>query len=595
MLPRRRVRRGRLLAPAVAAAVAVGLLASGTWTMLEHPGARESRAAQAPGAGAEPAGAPLDEVTEAPPERDLDATRPNVVVVMADDMRVDDLLFAPQIRRLVARRGLTFANSFSPYPLCCPARASFLTGQYAHNHRVYWHEAPYGYGSFDDSRTLATSMSEAGYRTGFIGKYLNLYGVQPSRVSGEPSHTYVPHGWDDWRGAVENPGDAGFSGGTYHYLNTPFNINGRVDDSHGGEYQSDVIGDFSVAMARRFAAGRKPFFMYVNYVAPHFGAPVEPGDIDRVLDDHGRLQDVRTPARPAWVRGRFDRLVDRGAGMPRDGGPSEADISDKPKAMRADPEPNAAERHGLRELTRQRAESIFVMDRQVARLVRTLKRTGEWENTVLAFTSDNGYFLGEHRRRSGKVRAHEPSLRVPLVMTGPGMRSGETRHDPVTTIDLSASILDLGGARPPVPADGDSRVPTMLGGDRGWDRPVLTEATHIGRGRSPGFSGPRSSIGVRTARYSLIRSRTGEHELYDLLTDPLQQRNVVRDPAYAVVLRDLEKVWWDLRNCRAAGCRPQLPESLAASAEEEARISEHYWREVGRVYGFGSGAPGQTP
>ena len=106
---------------------------------------------------------------------------------MADDMQVDDLRFAPHLRHLVAGSGLTFRNSFSPYPLCCPARVSFLTGTFAHNHRVFWHKAPFAYAAFDDSRTLATSLAKAGYRTGFIGKYVNGYGPMRSLVSGRPS------------------------------------------------------------------------------------------------------------------------------------------------------------------------------------------------------------------------------------------------------------------------------------------------------------------------------------------------------------------------------------------------------------------------
>ncbi|MGH3588033.1 MAG: sulfatase-like hydrolase/transferase, partial [Pseudonocardia sp.] len=112
------------------------------------------------------------------------ARRPNLVLIMADDMRADDLRFMPSARRLMASKGLRFTNSFSPYPLCCPARSSFMTGQYAHNHHVYSHVEPYGFASFDDRRTIATSLRRAGYRTGFIGKYLNYYGKQDVRRSG---------------------------------------------------------------------------------------------------------------------------------------------------------------------------------------------------------------------------------------------------------------------------------------------------------------------------------------------------------------------------------------------------------------------------
>src|SRR4051794_23899238 len=107
-------------------------------------------------------------------------TKPNIVMVMADDMRTDDLRFMPSVRRLLVGTGLSFRNSFSPYPLCCPARASFLTGRYAHNHHVYSHASPYGFESFDDHATLATALQQSGYQTGFVGKYLNGYGAEDS-------------------------------------------------------------------------------------------------------------------------------------------------------------------------------------------------------------------------------------------------------------------------------------------------------------------------------------------------------------------------------------------------------------------------------
>ena len=516
------------------------------------------------------------------------SARPNVVVVMADDMRVDELRFMPSLRRTVLRHGLTFQNSFSPYPLCCPARASFLTGQYAHNHRVFSHEDPYGYGAFDDSRTLATSMRAAGYTTGFVGKYLNRYGPARSLVSGRPSFRYVPRGWSDWRASID-PGVPSVRGSTYDYLDTPFNVNGRVDESHRGKYSSFVIGNFSVEMARAFSSRSQPFFMYVNYVAPHFGGPTEPDDPPRFLRDaRGVEQDVRTPARPRSVRGRFDRLITRAAGLPRGGGPSERDISDKPRSFRVQPELSPRERAAVRTMTRQRAEAVYVMDQQIGRLVAELKRSGEWADTVFMFTSDNGYFLGEHRRRSGKVRAHEPSLRVPFVVTGPGMRQRADRFDPITTIDVSATILDLGGAAPPRRADGTSRLPTMRRGDRGWVTPVIDEATGTeGRGvRSPGFSGPRTAIGVRTARYSYIRNRTGEHELYDLVRDPLQQQNVHGRRAYRGVEKALFRVWWRGRSCAGDECRVPLPASLRATPRQSAAMTRAYWREITRVYGF---------
>ncbi|QSR27138.1 hypothetical protein CFH99_16075 [Nocardioides aromaticivorans] len=526
-------------------------------------------------------GVPDPAPREVPPPR-----RPNVVVVMADDMRVDDLTFAPNLRRLVARQGLTYENAFSPYPLCCPARASFLTGQYAHNHEVYWHDAPYGYGSFDDSRTLATSMRAEGYRTGFIGKYLNGYGGDRSRVSGELSTRYVPNGWTDWRAAIENNGRGEYDGGTYNYFNTPFNVNGRVVTDYRGRYQSDVVGDLSVGMARRFSARRAPFLMYVNYVAPHHGAPFESDDPRDVRGTEGNLVEVVTPARPNWVKGRFDDLVRRASGVARTGEPIERDLSDKPLSILARSDhlgPRA--RRAILRATRQRAEAVCVMDRNIGRLVRELKRSGEWADTVFVFTSDNGLILGEHDMAMRKVFAHEPSLRVPLLVTGPGMRSGERRYDPVSTVDLTATLLDAADASAPRTADGVSRWRSMLYGDRGWSTPIVTEAINTARGRNPDFTDRRSSIGIRTSRYSFTRYRDGG-ELYDLLLDPRQDRNVYADPAYAAVRATMDGLWTQLKDCSGASCRTPLPDGLAADAGTNRRTTSAYWKAIRAAYGW---------
>ena len=513
---------------------------------------------------------------------------PNIVVVMADDMRVDDLRFAPNIRRLVARRGLTFRNSFSPFPLCCPARASFFTGVYTHRHRVWSHTRRWGYQAFDDSRTIATALRRTGYQTGFVGKYLNGYGPHESKVSGIPSWRYVPRGWTDWRASLD-PGVAGTHGGTYNYYDTPYNVNGRLDNRYRGRYQTTVIGDFSVGMARRLGRRAKPFFMSVNYVAPHFGGPTEADDPGRITNRHGTLRGFPTPARPQWVRGRFDGVVTRAAGLPKGGGPAERSVKDKPPILRRLAELKLSERAALREVTRQRAESVFVMDQQVRRLIATLRRTGEWKNTVFMFTSDNGYFQGEHRKRQGKILGHEPSLRVPFLVTGPGMRGGgqhgRLRFDPITTVDVAATILDLAGARPPYAPDGASRVPTMRRGDRGWTTPVLYEALHTGGQQGGGFDDARTAIGVRTARYSMLVYRNGA-ELYDLVEDPLENRSRWDDRDYRFVRRALRQVWWDLKDCRGADCRIALPARLAAGPHKIRRMTTRYWRVVDRVYGW---------
>jgi N-acetylglucosamine-6-sulfatase len=515
------------------------------------------------------------------------APQPNIVVVMADDMRFDDLRFAPTLRRLAAR-GVTFHNSFSPFPLCCPARASFLTGQLAHNHRVLWTEPPYGYGAFDDSRTLATSLRRVGYRTGFIGKYLNRYGLDRSKVTGEPSYRYVPRGWSNWFATFQNPGLRGVRGDAYNYMVTPFNVNGRVRN-HVGSYQTNVVGDYSRRLIERYHQKPDPFLLYVNYLAPHAGGPPEPDDPRRVRDRRGRVDAVKTPARPVSVRNRFDDLINRARGLPRGGGAAEEDVSDKPSFIRRLREPSPSERRAGKNLTRQRAQSIYVMDEEIRRTIRTLKRTREWSDTYVVFTSDNGYYLGEHRIVQGKVNGHEPSLRVPMIIAGPGARDGSGRYDPITTVDLTRTLVDLGGAAPPMTPDGTSLLPTLRNGDQGWTRAVPIES-------AAGTGAPSQTVfqdgdvlrssGVRTARYSFIRYANGQTELYDLHADPHQDVSADGNPALEPIRQLLQQAWTQMYDCRGTDCLAPLPPELHATPAEEREGTRAWLAAHDRRYGY---------
>ena len=233
---------------------------------------------------------------------------------------------------LVADTGLSFRNSFSPYPLCCPARASFLTGQYPHNHRILSNEEPWGFGAFDDRATIATSLQAAGYRTGFVGKYLNNYGAVPSAVTGEPSWHYVPAGWSDWRGLVQlPPGSRIRNGGTYDYYHPIFNVDGRIDNTHRGEYQTGVVGRFARELLARYAVEQDPFFLYLSALAPHTGFPKEPDDL--AIDQRGRHRLDPDPGPAGLGKGKYDEVVTRSPGIPALGQP-EVDVTDKPAAVR---------------------------------------------------------------------------------------------------------------------------------------------------------------------------------------------------------------------------------------------------------------------
>jgi N-acetylglucosamine-6-sulfatase len=547
-----------------------------------------------------PASMPAGKVTAAPAELvpvgsppPKQSRRPNIITILADDMRTDDLRWMPDVRRLIADRGLTFRNSFSPYPLCCPARASLMSGQYAHNHHVFSHVPPYGFEAFDDSATLGTSLNAAGYNTIALGKYLNGYGDQRSKVTGKPSFRYVPAGWTEWRAAVTRPPRSGYtSGGTYNYWHTLFNVDGHIDDRHKGQYQTAVLGRMAARMIEKYHRSPKPFFMYFSPVAPHFGSPREADDPRGIINPaNGKVEQIKTPARPRWVRGRFDRQIPRASGLPKDGGPSEADVRDKPRPMRDLPELSPQERIAVRTLTRQRAEALYVLDRQVGNLVATLKRTGEYDNTIIMFTSDNGYFLGEHRMRQGKIKPQEPSLRVPFLVSGPGIPHGQ-RFDPVTTPGVTATILQIAGARPPHPADGVSVVPSFTA-DRGWRVPVVTEGLETSQvfrnaesHRAPGFTDVRTTIGIRTAQWKLVRYNDGDGELYDLDTDPNELTSRYGDPRYARVQGELQRLWATYKDCRGTSCRAPMPVSLQRDPAQERASTDRQSRGVDARYGY---------
>ncbi len=509
---------------------------------------------------------------------------PNILVVTTDDMRWDELRYTPNVRKYVTSRGLLFENSYAPNPLCCPSRASFLTGMYSHNHHVYSHEKPYGFGAFDDHLTVGTVLNQAGYQTALVGKYLNGYGRQPSLVTGASSVTYVPDGWTDWKVSIEHtwPKGSPYVGGTYDYTSFTQNVNGRVV-SNRGRYSSDVVGEQVRSLVGRYGKADHPWFIWATPVAPHFGGPGEPDDPPNYRTASGYLSRFQTPARPGWVKGRFDSSLRRAPGVRADGRPEEKDISDKPEFLQKVPEMVGVERQRLLQVARQRAEALYAWDVQFGRIMRTLKKTGQYEHTVVVFTSDNGYFLGEHRQRTGKIKPHEPSLRVPLVVAGPGIPHG-VRYAPISTVDLTATIVDLAGASPLPAQDGRSVVP-VFAQDRPWDVPVVTEGLqHLDRSHAGGFPQGLTEMGLRTGRYAYFRYSTGEGELYDLFTDPLELRSRYDDPAYDSVRRDLTRLWKQYRLCSGDACRAPLPAryvvsdaDLAAQVAKDRRARARYY------------------
>jgi arylsulfatase A-like enzyme len=365
------------------------------------------------------------------PER---SKRPNVVVVMTDDQTQASLSAMPTVSSELVAKGTTFANNFTNWPLCCPSRATFYTGQYAHNHRVLGNEPPDGgFGRFDDRSTLPVWLAAAGYRAIHVGKYLNGYGEPGS----DP--TYVPPGWSEWY-ATSN-------GTTQRVYDYQLNQNGSLV-SYGAEpeaFKQDVLTDLAVDAIDRSAPGG-PFFLGVMYTAPHQGGP-NPNPQPPL--------DCANTAKPAP---RHATALDD-APLPLPPSFNEGDVADKPLAIQ-DLEPiDEGAAANIQRHYRCRLESLLSVDEGVGRILTALADAGELENTLVVFTSDNGYFAGEHRVRMGKNRIYEEAVRVPLVIRGPGMRAGATVRDLTVNADLAPTILEATGATAGVAQDGRSLLP----------------------------------------------------------------------------------------------------------------------------------------
>jgi arylsulfatase A-like enzyme len=241
---------------------------------------------------------------------------------------------------------------------------------------------------------------------------------------------------------------------------------------------------------------------------------------------------------------------------------------------------NESEKAALLEVTRQRAEALSIVDREVADTVAALERTGELEDTLVMFTSDNGYFLGEQGIRTGKTLPHEPSIHTPLLVRGPGIPAGQIRYDPFLSIDFAPTIADFTRVLPGAPVDGQSLLAVARNGDVGWQRAVLTETgprrtvrvtDESGEPLSaedPGDADVRYALGVRSDRYLYVHLANGDEELYDMAVDPQQYDNLVHAGQYSRVLGAMRKQLQVIRACDEAQCRAKLPPLLASGPGE---------------------------
>ena len=446
-------------------------------------------------------------------------SRPNIVVVVTDDQTLASLnaTTMPNVIRSIQGGGTEFTDAIATTPLCCPSRATLLTGQYAHNHGTLANTP--GYAALrDKANTLPAWLRRAGYTTAHVGKYLNRY---KASVDGPAE---VAPGWDEWR-TVLDPARK-----YVRYYDYRFAVNGdvrRIGD-RPRDYITRVINRNAAQVVRRYAPKRAPLYLQVDHRAPHVEAGVNSGGACGGLippdpRDATAFQTVPLPRPPS-----FD----------------EADVSDKPSFVRNLPRFDAATEARIALRYRCALASLRAVDRGVGSIVAELREEGELDDTALIFTSDNGFFFGEHRIPEQKTRPYEEALRVPLVIRLPqgGGAAEPTVPDPVANIDLAPTILDIAGARPCRRGgrcrtmDGRSLVP-LARGDGGWpaERAIAVEFDAGERARRAlvcRYSGVRVAGQVYVHHSAIANPADGtcepadEGERYDLGADPYQLDNL---------------------------------------------------------------------
>ena len=462
-------------------------------------------------------------------------SKPNILFIMLDDLD-SELLFnaidnglMPNFKARFVDQGIEFVNSFATTPVCGPSRASYLTGQLAHNHGVLDNSGENGgLDKLAQDKTLPTWLSNAGYVTSHVGKYVNGYG---STVSEEP----VPPGWQDWKGLVDLS--------TYRVFNFRINENGKLVDYSNGEYQTNVLSDLASDFLTSVPRNR-PFYLEVTPLAPH--VELEQISLPTCKTDNpqawGRLirpdpkMAVKHSEAAAFLRSvpLFPQAKDSF---------NESDISDKPRSFqRLMSEMSRKDIECLTIQYRSRLASLVSVDDMIGSLFNTLREQRRLRNTIVIFTSDNGYLQGEHRFDT-KLFAYNESLRIPLYVWTSD-QSGNLKIDAlINNIDVPVTIADIAGAAPNLTVDGRSFKTLIQQPDQPWRNIFLIEV---------GFP-ELSYIGLRSKKGMFLEIQNNhENELYNLVTDPLELENKAdARPELVSKLRSLAR---RLANCEGTNC-----------------------------------------
>jgi N-acetylglucosamine-6-sulfatase len=379
----------------------------------------------------------------------------NVIVIVTDDQTADSVPVMRKLLNYPESSWVRFTQAFANDSLCCPSRATILSGQYSHNHGVLNNASG---AAFDDTTALPVWLDRAGYRTGLVGKYLNNYPWNKGT-------NYVPPGWDYFKSK---------------------NIVGT--DAH-----TDLAVNFINSSAT-------PWFLYLAYRDPH------------------------QPAKPA------SRYASAQVYIPPDPpNLNEVDVSDKPAWIKRQPLLSQTQLDSAKKERIAGQRALLAVDDGIQRVVETIKSTGQLSNTVVLFLSDNGFSFGSHRYIN-KHCVYEECSRIPLFVRYPGVVGNRDETRLVSTVDIASTVADLAGATPTVPQDGHSLVPVITNNAPDWSNEVLLEA-HI--------ASTRTFYAIRTPGWVYAEYQNGDKELYDLVADPYQLRNLANQAAYLTKQKEL--------------------------------------------------------
>lgn len=429
-------------------------------------------------------------------------TAPNIILFIADDMAFEQIARMPQLFTKLSSTGVLFTNAFVAQALCQPARATFLSGQYSHNHGIVRNGTAYT--TADHSLLLPARLQAAGYQTSHIGKFWNTYVISDA----------IPSGWNDWHAMVPT------------YYSYSVNDNGVVTSkgTAAADYNTTVVSSKAVTAVGSLT---QPFFLQIGFKPPHSdGSPL-------TAIPHPDYSGAISTSKTAPRNINFN-----------------ASVTGKPDYISSLSELSASSIDGIDAFWRGQTEMVFSMDRAIQAIVEALVTAGR-TNTVMIFVSDNGYMHGEHRIPNQKIVPYEESIHIPLIISGPSTYVAQDKvcNHIVSHVDIAATIYELAGATSSLTVDGVSLASLMA---EPHGEPVrsslLVEWLGTGEDNTPIYRC------LRGRQYKYTEYETDEVELYDMVSDPFELDNRAGESALSDVQSEMAETLSLLSTCTGEGC-----------------------------------------